>query len=76
MGTYYTGLNLEPAWLTTCLSCGDNWYRDRYGNCRRLSSWYWWGRWVFAGLAVLTIIIVFFYLLYVSVTSLVTAPND
>lgn len=46
-------------------SCGSGGYRDYDGVCRYYSSWYWWGRWVFAGLAVLFIILVFAGLLYV-----------
>ncbi|KAL2263036.1 hypothetical protein VTK26DRAFT_8491 [Humicola hyalothermophila] len=38
---------------------GANEYRDWYGICRKYSSWHWWGRWVFAGLCVLFILIVF-----------------
>ncbi|KAH6650646.1 chitin synthesis regulation, resistance to congo red-domain-containing protein [Chaetomium tenue] len=39
--------------------CGSGGYRDYDGDCRYYSSWYWWGRWVFAGLAVLFILLVF-----------------
>lgn len=46
-------------------SCGSGGYRDYDGDCRYYSSWYWWGRWVFAGLAVLFILLVFAGLLYV-----------
>ncbi|KAL2131581.1 hypothetical protein VTI74DRAFT_4878 [Chaetomium olivicolor] len=37
--------------------CGDGRYRASNGLCYTYSSWYWWGRWVFAALAV-----VFFFL--------------
>jgi hypothetical protein len=56
-------LQTTPA--NNIFSCGSNGYRDYNGICRYYSSWYWWGRWVFAGLAVLFIILVFAGLLYV-----------
>lgn len=39
--------------------CGSGWYQGSDGYCYPGSSWYWWGRWVFAGLAILFVIIVF-----------------
>ncbi|KAK4151668.1 chitin synthesis regulation, resistance to congo red-domain-containing protein [Chaetomidium leptoderma] len=40
--------------------CGLNSYRGNDGRCYSDgSSWYWWGRWVFAGIAVLFIVLVF-----------------
>lgn len=39
--------------------CGDGWYRGYDGFCYRYySSWYWWGRWVIVGLAILFMLIV------------------
>lgn len=44
--------------------CGSNGYRGEDGRCYYYSgyynsAWYWWGRWVFAGLAILFVILVF-----------------
>ncbi|KAL2271284.1 hypothetical protein VTJ83DRAFT_655 [Remersonia thermophila] len=39
--------------------CGAYAYRGADGFCYYSSAWYWWGRWVFAGLAVLFILLVF-----------------
>ncbi|KAL1844247.1 hypothetical protein VTJ49DRAFT_2304 [Mycothermus thermophilus] len=39
--------------------CGSYAYRGSDGYCHYGSSWYWWGRWVFAGLAVLFVLLVF-----------------
>ncbi|CAP60516.1 uncharacterized protein PODANS_1_8110 [Podospora anserina S mat+] len=39
-------------------SCPSGYYYDR-GYCYRNSAWSWWGRWVFAGLAVLFVLLVF-----------------
>jgi hypothetical protein len=49
----------------SCPNSGQ--YRAYDGYCYYRSSWYWWGRWVFAGLAVIFILIVFATLLYVAV---------
>jgi hypothetical protein len=39
-------------------SCGSDGWRDSFGNCRyNRSSWYWWGRWVFAGVAILIVLL-------------------
>ncbi|KAK4116330.1 hypothetical protein N656DRAFT_794650 [Canariomyces notabilis] len=42
--------------------CGYGWYLGRDGYCHAYSGWYWWGRWVFAGLAILFVILVFLLL--------------
>lgn len=39
--------------------CGSGNYRDSDGFCYSYSGWYWWGRWVFAGLAILFVLLVF-----------------
>ncbi|KAG7292966.1 hypothetical protein NEMBOFW57_003011 [Staphylotrichum longicolle] len=39
--------------------CGSNAYLGSDGRCYYYSGWYWWGRWVFAGLAVLFVLLVF-----------------
>lgn len=39
--------------------CGSGYYRAYDNRCYRYSTWSWWGRWVFAGLAVLFILIIF-----------------
>lgn len=55
----------ESALANRVPSCGAGWYRGQDNYCYRYSSWYWWGRWVFAGLAILFVLIVFALLLYV-----------
>ncbi|KAK3996855.1 chitin synthesis regulation, resistance to congo red-domain-containing protein [Cladorrhinum sp. PSN332] len=39
--------------------CGAGRYRAYDGRCYTYSTWYYWGRWVFAGLALLFILVVF-----------------
>jgi hypothetical protein len=66
-----TRLHYLPTRLANNISsCGSNGYRGDDGRCYYYggyynSAWYWWGRWVFAGLAILFIILVFAALLYV-----------
>lgn len=50
--------------LTIFYRCGSGRYRDEFGVCRYYSTWYHWGRWVFAGVAILLILLVFASLLY------------
>lgn len=47
-------------------SCGAGWSRHADGRCYRYSNWYWWGRWVLAGVAILFSLIVLGFLLYVT----------
>jgi len=39
--------------------CGAGQYLDYDNHCRYYSTWYSWGRWLFAGLAILIILLVF-----------------
>ncbi|KAH6619215.1 chitin synthesis regulation, resistance to congo red-domain-containing protein [Chaetomium sp. MPI-SDFR-AT-0129] len=39
--------------------CGSGAYRDWNGRCVTYSGWYWWGRWVFAGIAIVFVLLVF-----------------
>ncbi|KAK4193365.1 chitin synthesis regulation, resistance to congo red-domain-containing protein [Podospora australis] len=39
--------------------CGTGNYRGYDGRCYRSSNWYWWGRWVFAGISILFVLLIF-----------------
>jgi hypothetical protein len=40
--------------------CGAGRYRGRDGLCYTYSGWYWWGRWVFAALAIIFVLLLLF----------------
>ncbi|KAI0164962.1 chitin synthesis regulation, resistance to congo red-domain-containing protein [Xylariaceae sp. FL1272] len=40
--------------------CASGQYRDSYGYCRSYSSWYWYGRWVFAAIVIILFLALFF----------------
>ncbi|KAK4136316.1 hypothetical protein BT67DRAFT_439319 [Trichocladium antarcticum] len=57
-GCVLYGIPLQTPLANKILSCGSGQYRAYDGYCYSRSTWHWWGRWVFAGLSILFILIV------------------